>query len=143
MADIFTVRNYYRLQEARRDGSRWATAWQAATVAGGRGTMDDDGGRRRRGKAEGDDKGRWFSANGGRWGRAGGKRRRAHMVTRHSGRAVPRTETKFSGQTQVCLFVKGPSQRCIRPVLNISKLTAKEKNTPRASSGLEPTARAQ
>ena len=36
-----TVRKYDRFQEARRDGSRWATAWQAATVAEGRGTMGD------------------------------------------------------------------------------------------------------
>ena len=43
-----TVLNYDMLQEAHRDGSRRATAWQAATVAGGRGTT-----ARRRGDGHG------------------------------------------------------------------------------------------
>ena len=94
-----TVRNYDRLQEARRDGSRWATAWQAATVTGGR---DKNKGQ----------------------GQCSGYK--AHTVLG--------TETRFSGRKQVYFFfMRGPSQRCIRPILNTSKLTAKEKNPPRAS----------
>ena len=44
-----TVRNYDRLQEARQDGSRWATACQAATVTGGR-EEQWEGRKRRRGR---------------------------------------------------------------------------------------------
>ena len=58
-----TVRSCDGLREARRDGSPWATAWQAATVARRRGTMDD-GRRRGRRPWSPEDEGRWTTGDG-------------------------------------------------------------------------------